>query len=562
MTFALRTSLGLLIGGLLVPAALAARQFPSFTDIGPTSGVTLLNVSGGASKDFIVESVGNGAGFLDYDNDGDMDLIVVNGSTLDKYPAGGDPMAALYRNDGRTFTDVTWEAGIRTDGWGMGICVADYDNDGYRDFYLTAYGPNVLYRNLGDGTFADVSATAGVADRRWGTNCAFGDYDRDGNLDLYVANYVDFDDTIVPRRGEDEDCRYLGAAIFCGPLGLRGEPDVLFRNGGDGRFADVTSEAGIEDPGYYGFGVVFSDLDNDGWLDIYVANDAVPNLLFHNQRDGTFEEIGLLSGTALDETGQPQSGMGLDSGDYDQDGDIDLFVTNFARDTNTLYENRGGMFFVEATARAQMAETSPRFLGWGTAFVDLDNDGLQDIFVANGHVYPEIAHLNVGQDYAQRKEVYRNLGEGRFDEVALVIGGVLAEGRSARGLAFADIDNDGDRDAVAININDRPSLYRNEGGSRNHWLTMRLEGTRGNRDAIGARIEAEVGGATRVAEVRSGGSFLSHNGMRVHLGLGTATFVDRLRIRWPNGDTEEWTDVEGDRFIAIREGAGITAVGP
>jgi len=539
---------------LVAPFALSLPDaFPRFVDVAAKVGITLMNICGGASKDYIVEANGNGTAFFDYDNDGDMDVLIVNGSTLENYKKGGDPILALYKNNGGTFVDVTREAGLLKRGWGMGVCVGDYNNDGYQDFYVTAYGPSVLFRNNGDGTFSDVTASAGVANVHWGTNCAFGDYDRDGHLDLYVANYVAFDEKTVPRRGTDPKCRFLGIDVFCGPQGLRGEPDVLFHNNGNGTFTDVTKSAGIKDPNYYGFGVVFSDFDNDGWPDIYVANDGNGNLLFHNNRDGTFSEMGVLSGAGLNEAGRAQSGMGVGVGDYDGNGLFDIFVTNFANDTNTLYQNVGKMQFADVTSLAGLGEISLQYLGWGTGFEDFDNDGLPDIFVANGHVYPQVDSVETGQHYAQRKELYRNLGGGKFKEVARDIGGDLLTPKSARGAAFGDFDNDGNIDVLMINLNDRPSLLRNEGVNRNHWITLGLAGTRSNRDAIGARVEIEAGGKTQVGEVRSGGSYLSHNDMRLHFGLGAATRVDHVRIRWPDGNVEELPGMDADRFVTIKE---------
>jgi enediyne biosynthesis protein E4 len=540
---------------LLLTASLlfAADTFPTFVDVAGRVGVTLMNICGGSSKDYIIEANGNGAAFFDYDNDGDMDILIANGSTLENYKKGGDPMIALYRNDGGTFQDVTRQAGLVKRGWGMGVCAGDYNNDGFQDFYLTAYGPNVLFRNNGDGTFTDVTASAGVGDPHWSTNCAFGDYDRDGRLDLYVANYMAFDEKTVPRRGKNPKCRFLGVDVFCGPQGLQGEPDVLYHNNGNGTFTDATKSAGIKDPNYYGFGVVFSDFDNDGWPDIYVANDGNPNFLFHNNGNGTFTDIGILSGTALNEAGRAQSGMGVAVGDYDGNGLFDVFVTNFAGDTNTLYQNLGKLLFADVTTISGLGETSLQYLGWGAGFEDFDNDGLVDIFVANGHVYPQIDALDAGQRYAQRKEVYRNLGGGKFKEVARDLAGDLITPWSSRGAAFGDFDNDGDIDVLVINMNDRPSLYRNEGGNRNHWITFRLEGTRGNRDAIGARVEIQAGGKTQVHEVRSGGSYLSHNDMRLHFGLGNASRVDRVRVRWPNGRVEELAGMDVDQFVTIKE---------
>ncbi len=552
---------------LVVPlsgAGLFAQDsgFPGLFDVAGEVGVTLENISGEASADYVIQSTGNGAGFVDYDNDGDLDLVIVNGSTLEGYAQGGDPIAALYENRDGIFSDVTRQAGLEARGWGQGVCVADYDNDGNRDLYLTAFGRNLLYRNSGDGTFAETAVVAGVADERWSTNCAFGDYDRDGNVDLYVANYVRFDPAVVPRRGESNDstCLYVGTPVFCGPRGLDGEPDALYRNNGDGTFSDVTTAAHIAAPGHYGFGVVFSDFDNDGWSDIYVANDSVANFLFRNNQDGTFEDIGLISGTSLNQMGFEQAGMGLGVGDYDGNGHLDIYVTNFSQDTNTLYQNVGDMFFLEVTAEAGTGQASYPNVGWGTGFADLDNDGWLDLFVANGHVYPSVDDLDVNTRYRQRKEVYRNLGDGTFEEIAEDMEGDVLTAQPSRGAAFGDYDNDGDLDIITINMNQAPSLYRNEGGNRSHWIGFRLEGVSSNRDAIGARVEIDVAGRTQVGEVRSGGSYLSHNDMRVHFGLGEAERVEAIRIRWPNGNTEALDGIDADRYVTIREGMGFIDV--
>jgi hypothetical protein len=546
---------------VLKPAALAQTamdDFPTFRDVASKVGLNLMNLSGEGRNDYIIEANGNGAAFFDYDNDGDLDVLITNGSTLKRYANGGDPVVALYENAGGVFIDRTAKAGLNKRGWGSGVCVADYDNDGYQDFYVTAYGPNFLFRNKGDGTFEERAALAGVSDRRWGTNCAFGDYDRDGHVDLYVANYVAFDEKTIARRGS-ESCVYMGVLkVFCGPKGLKGEADVLYRNNGDGTFTDATVKAGIKDPDYYGFGVVFSDFDNDGWPDIYVANDSVPNLLFHNKRDGTFEEMGLISGTSLNLFGQAQAGMGVAVGDYDGNGYFDIYVTNFAEDTNTLYQNLGGMSFLDVTAPSGASRASRSNLGWGTGFADFDNDGWPDLFVANGHVYPDVDQLKETSRYLQPKELYRNLGDGHFIEVVGLKGGDLAIPRAARGAAFGDFDNDGDIDVLVVNSNGVPSLYRNDGGNRNSWIGFRLVGTSSNRDAIGARIEIEAGGRTQVGEVRSGGSYLSHNDMRVHFGLGSAKGVDRIRVRWPSGKTETLSGMDAGQYVTIRESEQVT----
>ncbi len=524
-------------------------------DVAKEAGVSLLNICGGQSKDYIVEVNGNGAAFFDYNNDGYMDILIVNGSTLENMKHGGDQMLCLYRNNGEgTFTDVTAQSGLTKKGWGMGVCVADYDNDGYDDVYITDYGPNVLFHNNGNGTFSDVTQKAGVGDPHWSTGCAFGDYDRDGFVDLYVANYLTFDEKTVPKRGSSQFCQYMGIDVMCGPRGLPGEPDTLYHNNGDGTFTDVTQRAGIRDPGYYGFGVIFSDLDDDGWPDIYVANDSTPHFLFHNNHDGTFTEMALFAGVSLSGEGREQSGMGVDAGDYNNSGHFSIFVTNFSHDYNTLYLNNGDGTFNDVSYPAGLAEPSLPYLGWGTGFVDLDNDGLLDIFIANGHVYPEIDRFAIGTKFLERKQLFQNLGNGRFRDVTDEVGGSLLTEKSSRGVAFGDYDNDGDIDILITNLNGRPQLLRNDGGNRNHWVTVKLVGTKSNRDAIGARISLEAGGRRQTAEVRGDGSYLSHNDLRVHFGLGDSAMVDRLEIRWPSGLAQTLERIAGDHFVEVIEG--------
>ena len=529
-------------------------------DVAEQAGLTLLNICGGLSKDYIIEVNGNGAAFFDFDNDADLDVLIVNGSTLANMTEGGDQMVALFRNDGRgRFADVTAASKLTSRGWGMGTCVADYDNDGFQDVYITAFGPNVLSRNNGDGTFSDVTARAGVGDARWSTNCAFADYDRDGDLDLYVANYLSFSERTIPKRGASANCKHMGVDVMCGPQNLPGEPDALYRNNGDGTFADVSAQAGIVDPGLYGFGVLFSDLDDDGWPDIFVANDSVPNLLFHNNRNGTFSEAGLRSGIALNGDGKAQAGMGADAGDYDGDGRLDVFVTNFSQDYNTLYRNVGDGLFSDASYEAGVVTPGLPYLGWGTAVADFDNDGLPDIFVANGHVYPEIDRQGSRTRYRQRKQLFLNTGKGRFRDVSDDVGGGLLVEKSSRGAAFGDVDNDGDLDVLVINLNERPTLLRNDTESGHNWITLKLIGRSRNRDAIGARVWLEAEGPRQVAEVRSGGSYLSHNDMRVHFGLGRRTIVPPVAVRWPDGEVERFTGLTHNSIHMIRQGQGRAA---
>ena len=549
-----RTLSCLVILILMTTARATAQNFPAFPDVASELGLRLMNLSGEGTNDYIIEANGNGAAFFDYDNDGDLDLLITNGSTIANYSQGGNPVAALYENTDGIFRENTEDAGIDATGWAFGVCVADYDNDGNSDFYVTDYGANLLYRNRGDGTFEERAAASGVADTRWSSNCAFGDYDRDGDVDLYVANYVDFDENLILRRGNDA-CVYMGVLqVFCGPKGLIGASDIFYSNDGDGTFSDVSSHAGLAGSSHYGFGVVFSDLDDDGWPDIYVANDSVPNLLYRNNRDGTFQEVGLVSGASLNLFGTAQAGMGVGVGDYDGDGELDIYVTNFAEDTNTLYRNLGGMFFADATAASGASRASRPHVGWGTGFVDLDNDGWEDLFVANGHVYPGMDELNETSRHLQPKEIYRNLADGTFAAITSDLEGDLTVPQSSRGTAFGDYDNDGDIDIVVVNANALPSLYRNDGGNLNHWIGFLLVGRTSNRDAVGARVEIDAGGRTRVGEVRSGGSYLSHNDMRVHFGLGETERVDEIRIRWPSGGTETLDGMDADRYVTIHEG--------
>jgi hypothetical protein len=478
---------GALLVLLVVTHPRASDIAIKLVDVADQAGVTLLNVSGDVSKDYIVDATGSGAAWFDYDNDGALDLLIVNGSTRERVRQGGDPMVALYKNDGKGhFKDVTAGSGLTARGWGMGACVADIDNDGFDDVYVTGFGSNVLYHNNGDGTFSDITRKAGVGDTRWSTGCAFGDYDRDGFVDLYVANYVTFDERKIQKRGEG--CGYMTVAVFCGPMNLPGESDVLYHNNGNRTFADVTKAAGIKDPGYYGFGVLFADLDDDGWPDIYVANDSVPHLLFRNNRDGTFTEEGLKAGVALSGNGRAQAGMGVDAADYDGDGHLDLIVTNFSHDYNTLYENSGSGFFTDVSHVAGIAQGGMPYMGWGVGFVDFDNDGLLDLFVANGHVYPDIDRHGLGTTYLQPKQLFRNLGNKRFRNITDETGGGLLLKRSSRGAAFGDYDNDGRIDVAVINLNDRPTLLRNETPGAGHWVTFRLA-----QRAIGTALEPESG---------------------------------------------------------------------
>jgi enediyne biosynthesis protein E4 len=529
-----------------------------FTDVAAQAGLTQPIVYGGIdTKRYIIEVVGCGVAFLDYDNDGWLDLFVLSGTRLDAAPAG--TTNRLYKNnrDG-TFTDVTEKAGLVRTGWASAVTVGDYDNDGHDDLFITYYGHNVLYRNNGDGTFTDVTAKAGLAQDavRYGGGCTWVDYDRDGHLDLFVANYLKTTLEELPKPGENADCRWKGVPVNCGPRGLPPGFVQLFRNNGDGTFTDVSRQSGVgAASGSYPMTAVAADYDNDGWPDIYVACDSTPSWLFRNQRDGTFREEGLERGVALSEDGLEQAGMGIAVGDYDLDGYLDIFKTHFADDTNVLYRNDAKGYFNDVTIRAGIG-VETRYVGWGTGMVDLDNDGFPDVFMVTGSVYPEVERTLPAYPFRTPRLVFRNLGDGRFEELIEEAGPGVAAAHASRGCAFGDFDNDGDVDVLVMNMNEPPSLLRNDVSGSGHWLKVLLAGTTSNRSAIGARVTARYGGRTQAQEVTAQGSFYSANDRRVHFGLGAATSAD-LTIRWPNGATEKIGTVEADQLVVIREGAGI-----
>jgi predicted nucleotidyltransferase len=555
MSSALRASLVLLgiVPIAAVPDAAQTAGAIRFTDVAAAVGLAGTGAKPVAAKDFLIDTTGSGVAFFDYDQDRDLDILIVNPSSVERIAAGGDPMATLYRNDAGRFVDVTVESGLTRRGWGSGVCIADVNNDGFEDVYITAYGPNVLWRSVKGRSFV---ATKEAADPRWSTGCAFGDYNRDGAVDLYVSNYVKFDPKTTPRRGSP-GCKFLNLMVACGPLPLAGEPDRLYRNRGDGSFTDVTKQAGVTEPGYYGFTALFSDLDDDGWPDIYVANDSTPSLFFRNRRDGTFVEQGLKAGVAVSADGREQAGMGADIADYDGDGLLDIVKTNFSQDYTSLYRNQGKGLFVDTSFRSGLAATLGPYLGWGVGFVDADNDGLLDLFIANGHIYPDVARTGTST-YRQRNQVFRQLTRGRFKHATEDVGGPLLLEKSSRGAAFGDFDNDGDIDVLVSVLDDRPTLLRNDtaGG---HWITIRLEGTTSNRSAIGAKVTIEAGGRKLVAEVRSGGSYVSHNDTRVHFGLGEAGSVDSVSIRWPTGKVQSVRTLAADQFYVAREGGAVQA---
>ena len=551
---------------LLGLTAIAAAQAPiplgfSFTDVARAAGLTAATTYGGQrTNKYLLETTGCGVAMLDYDNDGFLDLFFVNGSTLEGFPQGREPTSHLYRNraDG-TFEDVTAKAGLALVGWGQGACAGDYDNDGFADLFVTFWGQNRLFRNRGNGTFEDVTSSAGLVTRaRWGAGCAFVDYDRDGLLDLFAANYIDFDLKTAPVP-ESGLCKYKGAVVACGPPGLTGGKNVLYRNTGRGTFTDVSETAGItKATGTYGLGVSTLDFDDDGWTDLYVANDSNPSALYRNNRDGTFEDIAVQAGCAYSQDGKPQAGMGVALGDYDRNGTIDIFKTNFAGDTSTLYANTGQGLCEDHTFASGIGRNT-RWLGWGVGFLDLDQDGWLDLFLVNGHVYPEVEQLTTEAGYKQRKVVYRNLRSGRFEDVTERLGGPVVERRAGRGAAFGDFDNDGDVDVAVNNVHDTPNLYRLDVATGASWTELALVGTKSNRSAIGARVRIVAGGATVVREVSGGGSYYSQNDLRVHAGLGGATRIERVEVRWPNGREEVWRDVPMRRIVTLVEGKGDAA---
>jgi enediyne biosynthesis protein E4 len=533
-------------------------QLPQFKDISRESGLTVPHIST-PDKQYIVESMSGGVGLIDCDNDGKLDIIVANGSTIDHFRQGGDPMITLYHQDADfKFSTITQAAGLTRKGWGMGVAVADYDNDGLPDIYVTGYGGNALYRNLGSCKFEDVTDKAGVGAEGFSTGVAWADYDRDGHVDLFVSRYVHFDINKLPTFGSDEKtCRFKGIRVQCGPWGMQGETDLLFHNRGDGTFEEVSKKAGVDDPDrYYGLGVEWGDYDDDGWPDLYVANDSGPNYLYHNKHDGTFEDVSMLAGAAVSSDGLQQGSMGVDWGDYLRDGRMGMFVTNFTEQPDTLYRNMGKGEFSDVTWPAKLAQPTYTNVGWGTGFVDFMNSGLLDIFIANGHVYPQMDQIAGAARYAEPMQLFRNKGDGTFDDVSSVLAGIT--GASRRGAAFGDLNNDGNVDAVVLDMDGPPQLLPNVSENHNHRVLFKLLGVQSNKMGVGAKVAVTTGKIVQTSEVRAGGSYLSSNDPRLYFGLAGETRMSQVEIRWPMGEKEILKDIAADFIYIIAEGKGIT----
>ncbi|MGB8473121.1 MAG: CRTAC1 family protein [Candidatus Acidiferrum sp.] len=531
---------------------------PKFRDIAQARGLTVSHISTG-EKRYIVESMSGGVGLFDCDDDGRLDIVIVNGSTVDRYLKGGDRMVTLYHQEpGGSFKDLTTQAGLTRRGWGMGLAVADYDNDGKLDLFVTGYGGNVLYHNLGGCKFEDVTEKAGVRGGGFSTGAAWGDYDRDSNVDLFVSRYVHMDLRHMPEPGSNKFCRYKGLLVQCGPWGLPGESDLLYHNRGDGTFEEISQKAGVHDQiGYYGLGVQWSDYDNDGWPDLLVANDSVPNYLYHNNHNDTFSEVGMLSGVSLSGDGTQLGNMGVDFGDYDHSGRFSLFITTFQEQPKALWRNLGANGFEDLSWPSGVGRPSYSDVCWGTSFFDMDNDGWLDLLIACGHVYPQIDTLPEGPRYRQPIFLERNNRDGTFDEVSKEAGLADLPLHSRRGAAFGDIFNTGNVDVVLLNVGKPPSLLLNINADGNHRVLFKLVGTKSNRAAIGARVTIHAGGVRQIAEVRGGGSYLSQNDLRLHFGLGKSTKIDSLEIRWPSGKLETLHNVPADAIYTIVESSGI-----
>ncbi len=565
---------GWLVAQLPVTAQTTAKspdKSPSitFSDVSASSGLTVPHVST-PEKRYIVESMSGGAALFDCDNDGRLDAAVVNGSSVERFKAGGDFFITLYRQIQNPagaaappkFENVTSAAGLTRKGWGMGVVAGDYDNDGLTDLFVTGFGGNVLYRGTGQCKFQDVTEKASVRGGGFSTGAAWADYDRDGDLDLFVARYVFVDLNNLPEFGSSPTCSYRGIRVQCGPRGLKGETDLLYRNRGDGTFEDVSQKAGVgDDKKYYGLGTVWGDYDNDGWPDLFVANDSTPNYLYHNNKNGTFTDVGFEQGVSYSETGGEQGSMGVAWGDFNADGRLDLFISNFENEPNALYKNLGTRGFVDVVLPSRIAQPSRPFVGWGTAFVDFDNDGWPDLLLANGHVYPqlELAQGKNGTGYRQPFLLFRNLGDETFEEVSKEAGLRDLPPASRRGAAFGDLNNDGLIDALIVNLGEAPTVLVNSSENENRSVTLKLVQTKGNREAIGARVTLRTSRHTSLQEVQAGASYLSQNDVRLHFGLGQDEKIEGVEVRWSNGETESVGGITPNQIHTITQGKGVTA---
>ncbi len=545
--------------GEVTPSRVSLPSPPriDFVDIAARAGLTARTVAGHEQmKKYIIETTGSGAAFLDYDNDGWPDIFLVNGTTLEGFPRGHEPTSHLYHNNGDgTFTDVTKKAGIALTGWGQGVCAGDFDNDGWVDLYVTFWGHNVLLHNNGNGTFTDITKKAGLwhDDTRWSTGCAFLDYDRDGRLDLFVSKYVDFEPAHTPAPGSSTLCQWKGIPVMCGPRGLKGTRNELYHNNGDGTFSDVSSTSGVANTGSnYCFTALTGDFDGDGWPDVFVACDSTPSLLFHNNRNGTFTEIGVSAGVAYNEDGHELAGMGAHAADYDGDGWLDIIRTNFSDETSSLYHNNGDGTFSDVTYLAGFGFNT-QYLGWGTLFADVDNDGWPDLFIANGHVYPEVDGKGLNSTFREHKLLYWNQHDGKFKDVSADAGRGITSPFNSHGVAAADFDNDGAVEILVNNSHDAPSLLRNYGDHGN-WIMLKLIGTKSNRDAVGARVIVHADGHKQMQEVRSGGGYVSQSDFRLHFGLGKALHADTVDVEWPSGQKQVFRSVRANDFFVIEEG--------
>lgn len=548
----------------LAQTATPSKPAPRFEDITKKAGLTVPHLSA-PEKRYIIESMSGGAGFMDCDDDGKLDIITINGSSVDRFRQGGDPLITLYHQDaGLKFVDITAAAGLVRKGWGMGVAVADYDNDGIPDIYVTGYGGNALYHGLGNCKFEDVTDKTGLKLGGFSTGAAWGDYDRDGYVDLFVPRYVMVEISKLPEFGSnDKTCRFRGVPVQCGPWGLPGESDYLFHNRGDGTFEEVSKKAGVDDPNhYYGMQGIWFDYDDDGWPDLYLTNDAGPNYLYHNKHNGTFEEVGLLSGAALSSDGQEEGSMGVDFGDFDHDGKLDLIVTTFTDQPTLIFRNQGTQGFLDVGWSSRIAKPSYPLVGWGTAFFDWDNDGWPDVLISNGHVYPQMDLVKGGVPYRQPFLLFRNNHDRTFEDVTAVSGLAELPPSSRRGIAFGDINNDGKIDALVLNVGEPPTLLLNRTPTADHAVLFKLIGVKSNKSAVGARVTVKAGDLVQLNEVRAGGSYLSQNDPRLHFGLAQNQKIDSVEISWPSGQKEVLNNLAADAIYTIEEGKGIKQTTP